>query len=198
MQILFFLLLFLTSCVLLPPPPAPPPIDPTAFSEIIIPYSVELKYNKRLRFEDSKVYYDGTVKRFMVYFSSQAILELCECRALMVYVVEGLLDKLNSHPGVTEYFDHFPITATDLELYFCFESNYIEYDDPTYIHWMSLHDGLVRYVDGLMISYHQDFWHARIEPYYKAKEFTLLEQGAEEEWSKAHPKTPPSGYLNIE
>lgn len=155
-------------------------VDTLAFSEVIIPYATELKYSHRLRFEDSKIYYDEFARRFRVIFSSQLILELCEARDLMVTVVEGLLERMNASSGVTGSFDHFPIVAEDLELYFSFESYYIEYNDTSYIAWMSLHDGLVRYLDGLIKNPRIDFWHSRIEPYYKSLQFVQITRASEE------------------
>lgn len=156
-------------------------VDSLPFSEIIIPYATELRYTKRLRFEDSKLYYDENfARRFRVIFSSEAILELCEARDLMVTVVEGLLERMNASGGVTSAFDHFPIEADDLELYFSFESFDIEYNDGTYIAWMSLHDGLVRYITGWIKNPRIDFWDARIEPYYKSLQFVQITRAAEE------------------
>lgn len=156
-------------------------IDPLGFSEVIIPYAVELRRTKRLRLEDSVVYYnDNFAERFRVIFSSQEILEVCECRHLMVSVTEGLLERMNASPGIVDSFDHFPITADDLEFYFSFESFDIEYNDGTYIAWMSLHDGTVRYINGLVKNPRIDFWDARIEPYFKSLQFVQIEKAAEE------------------
>lgn len=156
-------------------------VDPLPFSEVIIPLAVELKYAERLRFEDSAIYYNDFVERFRVIFSSQEILELCEARELMVTVVEELLARLNSKPSVTVNFDHYPITYEDLEIYFSFESFNIEYNDGTYIAWMSLHDGLVRYWSGLLKNPRIDYWNARIEPYYKSVQFVELTRAGEEQ-----------------
>lgn len=175
-------------------------IDATAFSEVIIPYAVELKYTERLRFEDSKVYYDDFAERFRVIFSSQEILELCEARDLLVTVVEGLLERMNASAGVTGSFDHFPIVADDLELYFSFESYDIEYNDGTYIAWMSLHDGTVRYLSGLIKNPRIDFWNTRVEPYYKSLEFVQITRAAEEtipEMLKLPKRTIESHFLDL-
>lgn len=155
-------------------------VDPLPFSEIIIPYSVELRKTHRLRFEDSKLYYDEFARRFRVIYSSQIILEVCECRDLMVTVVEGLLERMNASGEVAASFDHFPIVAEDLELYFGFECFDIEYNDGSYIAWMSLTDGIVRYISGLVKNPRIDFWDARVEPYYKSLQFVQITRAAEE------------------
>lgn len=162
-------------------------IDIDSFSEVIIPYALELKKTKRLRFEDSKVYYGDFVDRFRVIFSTQHILELCDARELLVDVVEGLLNRMNESPEVVASFDHSPITADDLEIYFSFESSFVEYLDPSYIVWMSLHDGYVYIYDGTLKDYYRDFWDARIEPYYKSLLFVNIARQAEKAYDKAHP-----------
>lgn len=172
-------------------------IDYTPFSEVIIPYSQELRRTRRLRFEDSKIYFDNAVRRFRVIYSTQDILELCDVRELIVHVVEGLLERMNSHPDVEVTFDHAPITADDLEIYISFESYFIEYVDPHYIAWVSLHDGFVRYYSGVLKDPRQDFWHHRIEPYAKARTFVQISQDAEEQYLRAHPKKTREPRIRI-
>lgn len=174
-------------------------IEVNPFSEVIIPYALELRKEKRLRFEDSEVFYDEYVQRFRVVFSTQLILELCEARELMVDVVEGLLERMNNNPWVVESFNHQPITADDLELYFSYETYYVEYIDPTFIAWMSLTDGYVRFYDGVLKDFTKDFWDARIEPYAKSLEFVRIAREAEENYKLAHPpKTAQQGIRSLE
>jgi hypothetical protein len=175
-------------------------VDVASFSEVIIPYAVELSHTSRLRFEDSKVYYDDFVERFRVIWSTQQILELCETRDLLVTVVEGLLERLNANGQVISSFDHYPITADDLEIYFFFESNYIEYDDPTYIAFASLHDGTVRYIDGNIKNPRTDFWDTRVETYEEAYRFSTLMRASEKAYKEAHakPKRNSSVFSNYE
>lgn len=163
-------------------------VDYVPFSEVIIPFAYELQRTRRLRFEDSKIYFDeGGMRRFRVIFSTQLHLELCEARELMVTVVEGLLSRMNADPRILESFDHEPVTPLDLELYFSYESYMVEYVDPHYMAWMSLHDGLVRYYDGVLKNMRLDFWHSRIEPYFKSLEFVQISKGAREEFEREHP-----------
>lgn len=173
------LLLLLTSCAQNKRPTIYG--ESTAFSETIIPYAMEVAHDHHLRFEDTRVYYhNATAERVMIIFTMQAAMEVCEARFLLVDVVEGLLEQLNSDPRIVDAFDHQPITAYDLEIYFNVESFYVEYVDPTYMAWVSLHDGIVRFYDGIIKDWHKDFWHARVEPYWKSLEFVEIMRGAEE------------------
>lgn len=165
-------------------------VDVNSFSEVIIPYAVELGHTHRLRFEDSKVYYDDFTQRFRVIWSTQQIVEICEARDLLVNVVEGLLERLNASSQVIASFDHYPITADDLEIYFFYESYYVEYVDPTYMAFVSLHDGMVRYINGLIKDPRIDFWDTRIETYDEAYRFATLAKASEKAFhdTRSHKK----------
>lgn len=172
-------------------------IEDSAFCSIIIPYATELSHTKRLRFEDAKIYYTDKVDSIRIIFSTQNILELCPARELMVDVVEGFLERLNSMPNVEDNFGHYPITADDLELYFSYESYFIEYVDPTYMAWMSLRDGVVRFYDGLLKDFHKDFWNSRVETYEKSYEFVTIQRAAEAEYLKEHPPKNPETFSHL-
>lgn len=175
------------------------PIEPEiyCFSDVIIPYAVELAHTKRLRFEDARIYYDDFVARFRVVFTTQHILELCPTRELLVDVVEGLLIRLNGHPKAEAAFGHYPITATDLEIYFDYESYFVEYVDPTYIAWVYLHDGIVRYYSGVIKDWHKDFWNERIETYSQSFEFVQLERLAKKRLGYDKPRNAAENIANI-
>jgi hypothetical protein len=172
-------------------------VDVNSFSEVIIPYATELGHTHRLRFEDSKVYYDDFVQRFRVIWSTQQIVELCEARDLLVTVVEGLLERLNANSQVIASFDHYPITSDDLELYFFYSCNFVEFDDPTYMAFVSLHDGTVRYINGLIKDPRNDWWDARTETYDEAYRFATLTRASEKAYLDAHaPKKSRSSVFS--
>lgn len=172
-------------------------VDVNSFSEVIIPYATELGHTHRLRFEDSKVYYDDFVERFRVIWSTQQIVEVCEARDMLVNVVEGLLERMNANPQIIGSFDHYPITADDLEIYFFYESYYIEYVDPTYMAFVSLHDGTVRYINGLIKNPRIDFWDIRTETYDEAYRFATLAKASEQAYQEAHePKRRRSSVFS--
>lgn len=173
------------------------PIDLTPFSEVIIPYGYELKKSRRLNFDDARIYCeDEYVTRFRVCFSTQDILEVEECRELVVDVVEGLLERLNNSPAAA-WFDHSPITNEDLELYFAFDAWFIEYVDPGYIAWMSLINGHVRYISGAIKNPTKDFWDARVEPYRESLLFVRMLRKAEAEDARKNKKPELPGIRNI-
>lgn len=165
-------------------------IDIHAFSAVIIPYALELERTKRMRFEDTKIYQkdDGEGVRWIrLILSSQAILDLCESRELLVDIVEGLLERLNKDPVILASFAHQPITASDLEIYLSFESFYVEYDNPTFIAWVSLLDGDVRIFDGVLKDFRKDYWNSRVESYVRSRDYVMITRKARDELDKKYP-----------
>jgi hypothetical protein len=170
-------------------------VDVNSFSEVIIPYATELGHTHRLRFEDSKVYYDDFAQRFRVIWSTQQIVEICEARDLIVTVVEGLLKRLNANSQVIAAFDHYPITSDDLELYFFYSSGFVEYVDPTYTAFLSLHDGTVRYINGLIKNTRNDWWDSRTETYDEAYRFAMLARSSEKAYIDAHKPKKVTSFV---
>lgn len=175
-------------------------IDTHAYSAVIIPYAMEWERKARMRFEDTKIYQkdDGQGVRWVrLIFSTQNIFDLCQSRGLIVDITEGLLERLNNDPAIVASFAHSPITASDLEIYISYESFYIEYLNPTFIAWVSLLDGDVRYLDGVIKDFKKDWWNSRFEPYYKAKDFVMISRKAAAELDKKYPKKKrESGFLS--
>ena len=161
-------------------------IDTEDFSEVIIPYSVELRYEKRLHLQQSYVLYAGADPKIRLQFISQDILELCQARALLVDVVEGLLGRLNLIVGGSKIFPK-KITPADLEIYIDFESFYCKYCDPMYIGWIALEDSMAYYYAYNVKDYTRDFWQKRVEPYFKSLSFAAIKQRAEVDYELAHP-----------
>lgn len=165
-------------------------VDTTAYSAVIIPYAMELERTRRMRFEDSKIYQvdDGAGVRWIrLMLSTQLILGVCESRELLVDIVEGFLERLNSDPVIASSFAHNPITASDLEIYIALDSFFVEYDNPTFIAWISLIDGDVRMFSGALKDFRKDFWNSRVEPYTKSRDFVMIAKGAREELDKKYP-----------
>lgn len=161
-------------------------IDTEDFSEVIIPYSVELRYEKRLHLQQSYVLYAGADPKIRLQFISQDILELCQARALLVDVVEGLIARLNLVVGGSRIFPK-QVTAADLEIYIDFESFYCKYCDPMYIGWVALEDNMAYYYAYNVKDYTKDFWQKRVEPYFKSLSFATIKRRAEIDYELAHP-----------
>lgn len=160
-------------------------INTEDFSSVIIPYAVELRYDKRLHLQQSYVLYAGGAPKIRLQFISQDILEMCQARGLLVDVVEGLLDRLNRNIPRTTGFPY-PFTAASLEIYIDFESYYSRYVDPYYIGWVVLENGMAWYYAFNAKDYTRDFWNVRHEPYFKSLSFAKIRRRAEKEYENVH------------
>lgn len=160
------------------------------FSEVVIPWATRFGREHKLLFADSELYYtDSKIQGLRVIFATQNILELNEARGLIVDIVESLLGDLNSDGNIVAAFGR-PMNPSDLEIYVAYESYFITYIDPTYIGWVSLIDGYVRYFNGILKDPSKDYWGQRTESYEKALEFTNLYRATVEDLDKDVKKNP--------
>lgn len=175
--------------------------DTDDFSQVVWDYVTELKYDHRLHIENAMVCFDGDSK-IRLQFSTQLILELCEARDLLVTVAEGLLDRVNHSKALSEYLNPYPLTADQLEIYIDFQSFYGIYDDPFYIGWVVLEEGMSYFyafnLKDKRLNTHQyrfDFWNSRIEPYFKSRSFVYAQREAERKYKESHPLPAPTSLL---
>jgi len=164
-------------------------IDSEEPARVMLTYATKLFHEKHLFLEDSKVYYNYTIHSFRIELSTQAILELREARELLVDVVEGFLERINENRIISGELSHRPFTANDLDVYIDFQSYHGLYVDQRYVGWVALCQGTT-FIYAFDVKNNQiNFWHDRIEPYYKSRDFVKFERIAEAAYRIAH--TPP-------
>lgn len=86
-------------------------IDGSEVTHAIQQYTTYLRHVKRLRLEDSGVFYHDSIHTLRLEFVSMDVMELCEARELLVDVVEGLLFDLNRNPILACQFLNYPLSA---------------------------------------------------------------------------------------
>lgn len=153
-------------------------IDGPEITHAIQHYLAYLKHVKRLRLEDSSVYYRDTIHTVRMEFISMDVIELCEARELLVDVVEGLLYELNRNPILAPQFIDYPLSSAHLEIFIRFES-FEQYVDPFYVGWVSLEDDIVTFYAWVLNEDGRNIWDYRVEPYFKSREFVLYGREAE-------------------
>lgn len=153
---------------------------------VIQEYAVELKYQKHLKLEDSRAYFNDGIHTVQLQFTSQDLKEMDEARRLLVDVVEGLLAKLNEDIFLGPDFASFPFNADHLEIYITFESYFGFYVDPFYISWVCLEDGKAAYYTFDLHNTEKNCWHVRKEAYTKSREIVLYERQGEQLYKQRH------------
>lgn len=164
--------------------------DADEYSQIVWEYVTELKYDHRLHLENALVCFDGESK-IRLQFITQHILELCDARALLVDVVEGLLDRLNYSKDASASLSPYPLTADQIEISIDFESFYGIYDDPFYIGYVALEQGMSYFYAFNLKNKKLDIWNSRSEPYFKSLSFVKFQRAGEEKYEMTHPKPKP-------
>ncbi|MGK5594580.1 MAG: hypothetical protein ACSNEK_04395 [Parachlamydiaceae bacterium] len=163
-------------------------VDVEPISRAVITYANKMRVEKSLRFEDSQVFYSDYAEVIRIIFSTQLILELNGARELVVDLVEGLLQELNSDPIITTQFQAGMVRPENIELYIGFESYFCEYVDQMYMGWVSMYDGIVRFYASILKDFRKDFWNDRTEPYYKSRQFVLYDREAKAAYDAANPR----------
>lgn len=188
MLLILAVLFVQTSCVYNPPNLWTPGIDSAAVSQTVITFSTELKHERRLILQDSKVYYKDGIEKIKLCYITQDILEMCEARCLLVDVVEGMLERLNNDPIVASQSTFSPLSADQMEVSIICETFWGEYGDSRYINWILLQDGWAHYYDHDLQNHYLDVFFVRNEPYQRSLEFTTFERAAEAAYKEIHGK----------
>lgn len=176
-----FLVVFLSGCrpKVVPEGPWIQKIDSWELSRIVIYFSSEMKSLHHLDLEDSYAAYEDNIKKICLRYSSQRLLTLYEARELIVDLVEGFLDSLNSNSVIGFEFENYPFTANDLDVRINFESYYGKYCDEQYMGIIWLQCGCVHFYAFDRKDLWVDHDHHRIEPYTKSRELALIKKEAD-------------------
>jgi len=154
-------------------------IDSEELSEVVIRFAVHLEHERNLYLEHSRVFFDDKIEKLRLDFSSQDIIELCRAREDLVYVVEGLLKRINEHMLLRGQLAHRPFTAKDLDIHITYESYHARYVNPMYIGYTILENGRSYFYTSELNTRGTDYWQRRTELYSKTREFARFYAEAE-------------------
>ncbi len=155
-------------------------------SELVWDYVEGLKHEQRLFFENASVVAGPLESILRLEFSTQSLLEMGEARIMLVDLVEGLLQRINSS-RVSYNLRPLPFTANQLEVYIDFQSYYAEYVDENMIGWVVLEGGMAYYYAWSLKDHRLDLWNARSEPYEKSRSFAKFNKQAQSKYKQEHP-----------
>ncbi len=164
-------------------------IDATEVSRTILNFSEKLYYDKHLQLEDSVVYYNTSINRIRLDFSSMDTLDIWEARAVLVDLVEELLDRINGNAIINSDLSSVPFTASDLEVYIYFKSFYNHYIMLQSVGMISLKQGIASYIASDGFDCETPCWRKRNEYYYQSRDFITFKRQGEALYK---PKTTAS------
>ena len=161
---------------------------------IIINFDDELKRDLNTYLDNSYAFPDEESSHFTVWmdFHSQEILDVAGARRLIVRIVEGLLERLNNDPWLSEYAGG-SFTPRDLYISLELTSYYGKFIDPLIVGRVELCKGLLNCfyahdaMDPLSVEQHQHF-----EPYESSRFFVEQEDLMKERQEKVPPNKDPS------
>ncbi len=156
-----------------------------ALEYIVVSYSDELERYKRLFLSDSRAFYDHYVEFIWMKLRTQAVMDLYEARDLIVYVVEGLLERINMDPVVSRDLYNYPFDAKNLIIEIEFDS-FNQYIDARTIARVHMHENDVHYYASDALDPDTVWYHQRCEPYDKAYRFSKFK--SYRPWLKKPPQ----------
>lgn len=162
-------------------------IDSEELSWISQQLAVKWERELFLVLEDSNVYYGNNIHTLRYEFTSMAICDVKKARAMLVDVVEDILDLVNRNPIVAAELQSYPFTPENLEIYIDFKSFYNIYVDPFKVGFITLEDGTAKYWAADVKNQALYSWHSRIEPYFRSREMVQLGRAAERKYDAEHP-----------
>lgn len=152
---------------------------------VVVSYSDELERYKRLFLSDSRAFYDHYVEFVWMKFRTQQVLDVYAARDLIVYVVEGFLERVNMDPVVSGDLFNFPFDANNLIIEIDCDSFNL-YMDSRAITRIHMEDGDVHYYASDALDPDTTWFHQRCEPYDKAFRFSKFK--SYRPWVKVPPK----------
>lgn len=191
-----FLAIFLGSCAPTVVTEGPPvrQIDSEEVSRLVIFFSKQMEVENRLFLEDSYATYNENIQQIILKYSSQTLLTFCEARSLIVDLVEGFLDLINSNPQLSGQLADYPFSAYNLDVRINFESYYGKYSDEQYMGLIWLQNGCVHFYAFERKDYSIDHDQYRFEPYFKSRELALLKKEADISFSTLNSQKKQSFY----
>ncbi len=172
--------------------------DSELLTEQIITFSRELKDTHSLFLYDSRVVFDGKIKKVRIDYTSQRSVELCEAREILVDITEGMIDRIRNHVELRSAFNNRPITPQDFEIHVTFESYHNKYVDPSYMAYIILENSWSFFYSSELNMAFTDIWMQKVEPYYKTKQFVRFSREAEASYLDVGDETPEQKALDEE
>lgn len=122
-------------------------VDIPSIEYINVTYSHDLESELGLFLQDSYVTYDDFIEKSYLYYRSERLLDMCQARDMIVYLVEGYLARINEHETLKSDLYSYPFTADNLLIHIEFDSFYGEYIDRAYVGRVVIDNGCVYYYD---------------------------------------------------
>lgn len=171
--------------VLLPPPVMSVHVDQV--TGIIQELTAELKHARDLHLEQANTYYNEEgIHTIQLKFYSQAIVELCQARMLIVDLVETFLAKLNEDPYLAPEFVDGGFFPHNLEIYINFTSYYNKYVDPYYTKWIFMENGKIVFYTADVDDNDKSCWHTKRESFYTSRDIVYYQRQGEETYRFTH------------
>lgn len=151
-----------------------------------------IKYREvsNLNLEDSNIWYGDSIEKIRLDFSSMALVEFCDARALLVDLVDDLLKNMEEDQLLMNRLDLATLDPNIFEVYIDFKSWFGKKVDLRYVGWVSLENGCANYYAFDMRTHDLDWWHRRSETFVESRAIVYAMRQAEADWKEANKADP--------
>lgn len=150
-------------------------IDYRGLVDVVFGWGTDIKLKEGTILKSSCSVFDKKIKTIRMEFVSQDIFELQEARRFLVYVVEGLLERVNEYATLAGSLSTRPFSPQNLEIVVIYESFHGYFVDPTYNGRTALINGEVVYNDFNVYNSDVDEFGCKHEPYFLSKQLVEIE-----------------------
>lgn len=179
----------LSGCGWLSGPLRPPTLNSYEAIATVQLFAQKMKYEKFLMLEDSQVYYDQSIHRFRLDFTTQSILTLCQARKLLVDVVDDFIAYVNANAELT--INRGPFTECDLELFITPTTYYGVYTDVNRVGLITMRNGISHFFSFATLDPDRDHWKKRSEFFWQSRTIVEFQRQGEEQYGP-QPRSTPS------
>ncbi len=151
-------------------------INRAALVDIIYGWGAQLRYDRGILLCSSCAVFDTKIKKIRMEFNSQDLLELIEARKLLVYIVEGLLRRVNNYIGIEGVMSIRPFSFEQIEIVINFESFHGLFVDNQYNGRTTLLAGIASYADFSAYNSQVPIFGCKKEPYLLSKQLVEIEE----------------------
>lgn len=167
--------------------------DYDAVIDIVFGWGAQVRSQTGIRLTNSCVVYDGKIKTIRMEFVTQKIHELQDARRTIVYIVEGLLNRVNNYFGIAGDLSNRPFGPENLQIIVTYESFEGVFIDPEFNGRITLINGEVIFSTAAIYDSQLDRFGCKHEPYHLVKELVLVEERMALPYSQGG-YNPPAEY----
>lgn len=170
--------------------------DYAGITDVVFGWGVQVRKETGIRLQNSCVVFDGKIKTIRMEFVTQDIVELQGARKTIVYIVEGLLNRVNNFMSVYGDLKNRPFGPENLQIIVTYESFENIFVDPKYSGRITMINGECIFSNAAIYDSTLDAFGCKHEPYFLVKQLVEIEKRDKTPYSSGYGSTGYNSRVN--